>query len=250
MITLPPSEHDLHAYVDHQLNDDDRLRMEAWLSSHPEVARQVSAWQQDAQHLRAAMSGELKRPANPALDPAAVRQGMQGRRRRHFATAAMLLVALGCGGLGGWQAREMTRNDTNPPMADALQAYRLFATGDDMASDWNAQRSADPQGWLDQHFAQADRLPNLDSAGFNPVSARMTTTDQGAAALVVYKDNDGRTLSFYIRPPGARNHLLPRGTRIDGDLQADYWSGAGYNYAMVTPVGDPVVQKVRLGLRG
>ena len=67
MISLPPNERDLHAYVDHQLSDADRRALDTWLASHPDQAAQVRAWQQDAQQLRAALSGALQQPANPAL---------------------------------------------------------------------------------------------------------------------------------------------------------------------------------------
>lgn len=250
MITLPPSELDLHAHVDHQLSEADRLRLETWLAAHPQVALQVKAWQDDAKRLRTAMSGELQRAPNPELDPAFIRQRMRRSRYRHLATAATLLMAVCVGGFSGWQARELTLAGATPPMADALQAYRMFALDDNMASDWSAEKTSDAQGWLDRHFNRANRLPNLEAAGFKPVSGRMTTTEQGAAALVLYKDTEGRTLSFYIRPPGAKNRLLPRGTRLDGDLQADYWSGAGYNYAMVGPAKDPAAQLAREALPG
>ena len=91
------------------------------------------------------------------------------------------------------------------------------------------------QGWIDRYFRHAERLPDLTSAGFKPVSCRLLTTDQGGAAMVLYEDRQGRQISFYIRPPGPQNSLLPRGNRQDGDLQAQYWSGPGYNYAMVGP---------------
>ncbi len=250
MITLPPSELDLHAYVDQQLSAADRLRLETWLAVNPDVALQVKAWQADAKRLRAALSGDLKREPNPELDPAFIRQRLRRHRYRHLATAAMLVVAVGFGGLSGWQAREMTLSSTMPPMADALQAYRMFAVNDNMASDWSAAQAGDAQVWLDRHFNQANRLPDLEAAGFKPVTGRMTTTEQGAAAMVVYKDPEGRTLSFYIRPPGAKNHMLPRGSRQDGDLQADYWSGSGYNYAVVSPTNDPAAQQARKALPG
>ena len=41
MISLPPNEHDLHAYVDHQLSENDRRALDTWLATHPEVAAQV-----------------------------------------------------------------------------------------------------------------------------------------------------------------------------------------------------------------
>ncbi|WGT27331.1 anti-sigma factor family protein [Pseudomonas marginalis] len=236
MISLPPSERDLHAYVDHQLLDSDRRVLETYLAAHPELAAQVQAWQQDAQLLRASLSGALQQPANPALDPALIRQRLKHQTRRHFATAAVLLMAVSLGGLGGWQAREATQTPLLP-MADAMQAFRLFAQEGIMPADYKGEDSGTMQAWLDRYFNQAHRLPDLSQAGFTPVSGRLLTTDQGAAAMVLYQDAQGRRISFYIRPPGPDNGFLPRGERTADGLQAQYWSGGGYNYAVVSPAG-------------
>jgi len=238
MISLPPSERDLHAYVDHQLLDSDRRVLETYLAAHPELAAQVQAWQQDAQLLRASLSGALQQPANPALDPALIRQRLKHQTRRHFATAAVLLMAVSLGGLGGWQAREATQTPLLP-MADAMQAFRLFAQEGIMPADYKGEDSGTMQAWLDRYFNQAHRLPDLSQAGFTPVSGRLLTTDQGAAAMVLYQDTQGRRISFYIRPPGPDNGFLPRGERTADGLQAQYWSGGGYNYAVVSPTDQP-----------
>ncbi|MBJ2286500.1 anti-sigma factor [Pseudomonas sp. MF6755] len=238
MISLPPSERDLHAYVDHQLLESDRRVLETWLANHPEVAAQVHAWQQDAQLLRASLSGALQQPNNPALDPALIRQRIKRQSRRHFATAALLLIAVSLGGVGGWHAREATQPPLLP-MTDAMQAYRLFAQDGIMPADYNAEGGGNMQAWLDRYFNQAHRLPDLSQAGFKPISGRLLTTDQGAAAMVLYEDLQGRRISFYIRPPGPNNGFLPRGSRSADGLQAQYWSGGGYNYAIVSPVDQP-----------
>ena len=242
MITLPPTEHDLHAYVDGQLDETERQQVAQYLASHPEQAEQVRQWQQDAQQLRAALSGALHLTPNPQLDPAAIRHNLRRQRSRHFATAAVLLIAVSVGGLGGWQARSYALFRHMQPMADAVQAYRMFAVKDGMANDWNGD---DAQGWLDRHFARADRIPDLAAAGFKPVGGRMISTEQGAAAMLVYEGQDGRKVSFYIRPPGPQHYLLDRGSRRDGELQADYWSSPDYNYALVTPVDDPAMNSLR-----
>ena len=161
MISMPPSERDLHAYVDHQLNEDDRRLVETFLASNTDVAAQVRAWQQDAQQLRAAHSGALQQPANPALDPAMIRQRLKRQSRRHLATAAVLLIAVSVGGFGGWQARQMTFISTQLPMTDALQAYRLIAQQGILPADSKAGDDGDMQGWLDRYFTQANRLPDL-----------------------------------------------------------------------------------------
>ena len=245
MISMPPSERDLHAYVDHQLSEDDRRLVETFLASHTDIAAQVRAWQQDAQQLRAALSGALRQPANPALDPAMIRQRLKRQSRRHLASAAVLLIAVSIGGFSGWQAREMTFVSTQLPMTDALQAYRLIAQQGILPADYKAGDDGDMQGWLDRYFTQANRLPDLSGAGFKPASGRLLSTEQGPAAMVVYENQGGQKISFYVRPPGPKNFMLPRGSRSDGGLQAEYWSGGGYNYAMVSPTDTPTAQMLR-----
>lgn len=249
MISMPPSVNDLHAYLDHQLNEADRRLVEAYLTANPQMAGQVRAWQQDAQQLRAALVGALQQPDNPDLDPSLIRQRRQRQSRRHLASAALLLIAVSVGGLGGWQARQMTLSGGTLPMTDAMQAYRMFAQQGLLPADYRVSDDGDMQGWLDQYFAHANRLPDLANSGFQPVSARLLSTDQGPAAMVMYEDQGGRKISFYIRPPGPQNYLLPKGSRSDGELQAQYWSGAGYNYAMVSQARDSATQIIQQTLK-
>ncbi|WP_455923132.1 anti-sigma factor family protein [Pseudomonas putida] len=234
MITLPPTEYDLHAYVDLRLNPADRQRLETWLASHPEVARELKGWQQDARLLRTVLGG-APMADNPALDPTTLRQRRRHRYQQHFARAAVLVLAVGLGGIGGWQAHQ-ARHPAVAPMSDALQAYHLFAEKDVLPADFKVSDADTLQPWLDRYFHDATRLPDLGSAGFKAVGARLLSTDQGPAAMVLYQDAAGAKVTFYIRPPGPNNNLLPRGTRREGQLQADYWSGPGYNYAMVAPI--------------
>ncbi|MDD2032630.1 MAG: anti-sigma factor family protein [Pseudomonas rhizophila] len=245
MISMPPSDNDLHAFVDRQLSEADQRLMENYLANHPEVAARVQAWQQDAQHLRAALNAGLQHAPNPDLDPTAIRQRLKHRFHRHLASAAVLVLAVSVGGLSGWKAREMTLVSAMLPMSDALQAYRLFAQQGILPADYQGGDESTMQGWLDRYFTRADRLPDLSAAGFRPVSGRLLSTEQGAAAMVVYQDPSGQKISFYVRPPGPKNFLLPRGSRRDGELQAEYWSGPGYNYAMVIPSDTPAAQKLK-----
>ena len=247
MITTPPSERDLHAYIDHALNDTERQQIDLYLQAHPEAAARVHAWQRDAQALRTALQASLQQPVNPALDPAAIRQRIQRRTRQQWARVALLVLAVGLGGLGGWQARQMTLGaetlaSSALPMTDALVAHRMFAQEGFLPADYSGQQKNDVQDWVDRYFRQAERLPDLSAAGFQPVSCRLLATDQGAAAMVMYEDEQGQRISFYIRPPGPHNTLLAKGSRRQGDLQARYWSGPGYNYAMVGTTDAPTTR--------
>lgn len=247
MISLPPTDHDLNAWVDDRLAPDDRQRLDAWLAQNPDHARRLRALLHDAQHLRASLSGPLNRAPNPALDPVAIRQRLSKRRRRHVARAASLVLALTVGSMGGWHLRGW-QGAAVAPMGDALQAYRLFAQQGMMPADMQVTDRGTLQSWLDRWFSAAQRLPDLQQAGFEPVAARLLSTEQGAAAMVVYQNSGGQKVSFYIRPPGPNHKMLPAGSRQDGELQADYWSGPAFNYAMVTPTG-PMAQSVMEQLR-
>lgn len=252
-MNTPPSEDDLHAYVDGRLEASRRAEVEAWLARHPERAAELHAWRQDAQQLRAALAGERFAP-EPALDPSRLRVGLARARARRYALAAMLVLGLGIGGMGGWQAREWARpapvaQAPGAPMADAIAAHRLFAARHDLRLDRVASDGG-LQEWLDAHFQQPMRLPDLRAAGYRQAGARLLVTEQGAAALVVYENVSGDAISFYIRPPGPRRHFLPRGDRRDGDLRAQYWSHGDYNYAMVSRDDAGSADVVRRALSG
>jgi anti-sigma factor RsiW len=232
-----PSEDDLHAYLDGQLDAEQMQAVEAYLAANPEVAARVEGWRRDAQQLRAALANLKLPPSNPRLEPAYIRASMRARKQRRLALAASFLLALGAGGLGGWQAREMSLLAANPPMQDALQAHRLFAL--DPVVDIRVRQPGELQAWLDQRFSHAARIPDLSPYGFTPVGGRWLVTEQGAAALLLFEDGQGQRVSLYLRAPGSLYPAMRKGQRRDGELEARYWSRNGYNYALVSREGDP-----------
>ena len=232
MNTTIPSDDEIHAYVDGRLDEPRREAVAFYLAQHPGRAEEVQAWQRDAQRLRAAFGAWPSLPDNPALDPARIRDRRRQRLRARLAMAAMLVLSLGLGGLGGWQAHGWRQARLEPPMGDALQAYRMFASARPARFDMVPRRGRDMQAWLDRHLVRAPRLPDLSASGFQPVGGRLMASDSGPAAMVVYADGRGGAISFYLRPPAAYR-TLTRGHRRDGDLVAEYGSHDGYNYAMV-----------------
>ncbi|PJY96662.1 anti-sigma factor family protein [Pseudomonas donghuensis] len=245
-MSLIPSEHELHAYVDERLDSERRRAVELYLAANPEQAARVEAWRNDARQLRAALSGFAAQAPNPRLDPANVRRELRRRRQRRWASAAVLLLTLGIGGLGGWQVREASLLASNPPMADAVQAHRLFA--DAKALDLSAQDPARLQAWLGEHFAHVGTLPDLSAYGFTPLGARLLSNEQGPAALLLFEDARGQRVSLFLRSPGEHYARMPSGERTDGQLQARYWSRGDYNYALVSAASDRRGEQLRQAL--
>lgn len=225
-----------HAYVDGRLSQQEQKAMAIYLAAHPQEARELDAWRKDAAQLQAAWQ-TAEPPLSPALDPATIRIRMQERSHMRWKLAASVFVALGVGGLTGWQLNPGAASQSNLiarplPMQDAIQAYRVFAGNPALRADALAAET-DLQQWMATHFSNAQRLPDLATKGFYPVSARMLVTEEGPAAVVMYKNDLGQQTGFYIRPPGPGNKLLPEGQRQEGELLTRYWSDKGYNYALV-----------------
>lgn len=248
-MNFTPDEHDLHAYVDGRL-DAQRLRaVEQWMERHPERAAELKQWKRDAEHLRAGLAGDLQRlPPSPALDPARIRACRVHRRRARLAIAASLLLSLCFGGLAGWHIRSVDLAKAEPPMGDALQAYRMFAMAPNLHADVIQHNPGQLQSWLRAHFGARTRLPDLGHAGFQPVSGRLLATAQGPAAMVIFRNRKGDAISFYIRPPDAWRGRLPRGKRLQDGLIAQYRYQDGYNVAMVSHADGRDARVIRAAL--
>ncbi len=248
MIHLAPSEADLHAYVDGQLDSAARVEIERWLAAHPERAAMVADWKRDAERLRVAQALPEQWPANPILEPAHLRRGVRARRRARLGVAAALLLSLGLGTGVGWQARQVQLASTRLPMADAVAAYRLFAVADTRTT-LDAEGRAQLQAWLSQHFGALGTMPDLQAQGFHLVGGQRLSTEQGAAAMLVYADATGARIGVYVRPGG----WFPEpGQRRDGELLAQYWSRGNTSFAVVSPFDDVRARGVAsvLGPRG
>lgn len=242
-----PHPDELHAYVDGQLPDERRAAVDAWLAANPDAAERVRGWRRDADALRSTWGGTATLPAEPRLDPARIRRRLRVERWTGMGRAAALVMALGLGGASGWLLHGMRGGSDNAlPMADAVTAYRLLAD-QQVSMDFEGDRMDGLQDWLAQNFAAAGRVPDLSSQGYTLQGARMLSTPEGAAAMLVYEDWQGATLGVYIRP---RPQRLREGQRRDGALVARYWSQGDTAIAVVSSHFDERAEAVAPLVRG
>lgn len=223
-----PSEADIHAYVDGRLDEVSYKRMQAWMRSHPDRAKIICDWQRDAQELQAAyVDLPMETPALVGLHAP-----RPHRSWRTVAIAASLFLAVNAGGIAGWQLHGLPQAEP-APMADAVQAYRLFVLDRGAPLDVVQTAAGTVQTWMNQYLPGAAPLPDLSASGFHVVGARLLANTGGPAAMIVYRNRAGQSISFYARLPDPGARPIPRGTRHEGPLAVRYWSSDGYNYALV-----------------
>ncbi|GAB3309273.1 anti-sigma factor family protein [Luteimonas notoginsengisoli] len=243
MNTRMPDDDTLQAYVDGQLDEARRREVDACLAAQPALAARVAQWQRDAAGLRAALAGGLSLPPPARLDPIAIRRTRRARTRRRLALCASLVLAIGLGGVGGWQAKSARVAAAAPPMDDALTAYRIFATDRMRPVEMDASRGPELQAWLSARLGRPMSLPDLQPFGFSLLGGRMLATPDGAAAMLMYQDDAGRRISFYVRP--SSRFVDARGTRRDDGLALRYWYRNGYGFAVVGRADDPRTLEVQ-----
>ena len=242
----PVRDDELHAWLDGQLPATRRAEVEVWLHAHPRDAERVEGWRRDDAVLRAALAGQVLADA-PGLAPRAIRRRLAARRRARFGWAAALMLSLGCGSLFGWQARGRHEVAANPPMADAVAAYRLFVEdGSPLAFDGGGHAAL--QDWLRAHFGRAGAIPDLASQGYALAGGRLLSTPEGPAAMLVYRDAADARIALYLRPRTAR--LAQPGERRDGRLLAQYWAEGSTAFALVGPATDAALRRLAPLLRG
>jgi anti-sigma factor RsiW len=126
-------------------------------------------------------------------------------------------------------------------MADAVAAYRLFAT--DAAPDaFDAGGRKAMQAWLRVHFGEAGTIPDLASQGYALAGGRLLSTPEGAAAMLVYRGDGGARIALYLRPRTPR--LTQPGERRDGRLLAQYWVEGGTAFALVGPATEAGLRRL------
>lgn len=236
---------ELQAYVDGRLDPPRRAAFEARLAAQPALAVRVAAWREDARRLGEALR-QATRPAAPQLDPGAIRRALHRRRQRLALLCASWLLAVGLGGLGGWQGRGALARPA--PMADAVEAYRVFASDAVRPVELRAGQGGDLQAWLASRLGRPLALPDLGPYGFALLGGRLLSTSEGAAALVFYESADGRRVSFYVRP-SRRQPEPSTGTRHDGPLTTRWWFHDGYGYAVVGADDDARTRAIQDAIR-
>ncbi|PTU76200.1 anti-sigma factor family protein [Pseudomonas mangrovi] len=245
----PPSEQELHAYVDGRLSGERRQALERYLAEHPALATELQGWQEDIRRLRAALADPTLLSSNPRLDPVYIRQHRRQRRQRQLGIAASLLLAVVLGLGGGWQLRDRALQASIPPMQDALEAHRLFALQQTPAVDVRSVDIAVMERWLRDNFGHVAHLDAMVERGLTPVGSRLLVNEQGAAALLLFEDASGERISLYLRAPGQLYGTMLVGNRAQGELQTHFWSRGGYNYALVSHAGDPRADQLQQALR-
>jgi anti-sigma factor RsiW len=160
---------------------------------------------------------------------------------RRAATAAALLALVMVSAGTGWWFNELSHGrETDGSAAlvvEAQRAHRLFAD-ERGAVEAIAPRSAGLAQSLSERLGAPVTLPEVERAGLVRQGVRLLPTSSGTAAVIVYRDGDGRSISLFIAPVAAAD--APARADSGGDVTTFYRIANGLGYALTLPRTDAI----------
>ncbi len=233
---MRPTEEELHAFIDGELDAARTADIEAAIHADAEIARQVHAYRADKARLAQIYAPLLERPTPEewlarinrrtvvSLPVKTSRRGVIG-----MAIAASVAAALGA----TIAYRRFSAQDGESLIAAALAAHT-------MARGITAQPV--PDNMLAELAGVAIKAPDLSKMGFSLVGMRTVDGPRGgAAAVLAYRDAGERLFTLYLkRSPGTPQFdMIKR-----GDTRICVWQDDVLSTVMLADV--PAAEMLRL----
>jgi anti-sigma factor RsiW len=245
----PVSEDELHAYVDQQIEPGRRVVVDRYLRQHPDVAQRIAAYQRQRALLREALSPLGTKPVPPRLRLDQIIGERLRRRQVPWRLAAMIVLGIGLGGVGGWYLRAPPRAE-HATSAIALLRQEAIATHVVFAADRRhpievsaAERDHLKQ-WLSNRLNRAVVPPDLSGFGYKLLGGRLLATDQGRpAALFMYEGPNNERLSVIMRPMAPNLYAAPTDLAQD-TINGSGWIDDGLGFAVVAALPEAELERI------
>ncbi|MBB4185591.1 anti-sigma factor family protein [Sinorhizobium terangae] len=247
------SEDELHAYVDGQLSQPERERIEAWLERHPARAEEVRQWQAQAAALKSHFASYARSDDSDrvlvATRRAAPKVGAISSGIVRRAAAGLLIFAAGA--LTGLYTPAIVAPDRPLQIAEeretlprqAQSAFLIYASEVRHPVEVGADEQGHLANWLGKRLDYALRIPDLSTLGFSLVGGRLVPVNGKAGAMLMYEDGTGQRLTVLLGRDTENRETSFRIASQSG-VETFYWIDSGIGYAVTGEVSRDLLQKV------
>ena len=225
MTVLPPSQEELHAFIDGELPPARAAEVAAAVEHDAQLARLVAAFRADKVRLKEIYAPMLQTPVPEAwqrmIDPTQLKRPPVIDRRGWMAMAASIVAAA-----GGWTVyRTLMAENDEAVVAAAIAARR------DQSAAHETLSMADAGVLMTQTLGLKLKAPDLTTLGFTLVNGR--SYDSRKAMKLDYRDAQARVFTLYLAPSSGkpRFEMTKR-----GELRVCVWQDDVMGTIMVADV--------------
>jgi len=221
------SEHELHAYVDGQLDAEGRRAVEAALAQAPEEAARVAAYRDQNAALHSVYDAVLEETVPARLRHPTARQSAV----RVAVLAAWLLT----GAALGWFAHALLLESPHAVGSFSRQAaiaHAVYSPEVRHPVEVGAAEQEHLVNWLSKRLGTKLKAPVLTAEGYELVGGRLLPGEQGAVAQFMYQDSKGKRLTLYVsRLAGKQRDTAFRFSQEE-KVSVFYWIDGALGYAL------------------
>ncbi|RTZ66886.1 MAG: hypothetical protein DSZ29_02200 [Aquificaceae bacterium] len=226
-------EHELHAYVDNQLDDERVKAVEKWLKNNPHDAQKVFDWQGQNIAINKYFDDEKYQQIPHQFD---VKKLSQQNRRYQFQLAASVMMMLFTG-LIGWfshayyQSESIQIAENYNFVSPAVSAYKVYSVDIKHPVEISADKEKHLVKWLSNRLGKPLSTPQLSSLGYQLVGGRLLAVKQGPAAQFMFENKAGKRITLFI----SNNPSLQTASfhfTEEQQVKSFYWVDKNLSYAL------------------
>ena len=227
----PISDHELHAYVDGELDMQRHIEVEAWLASHPEAATRVREYQM--------LQTRLHEQFDPVLtEPIGVPTGDGANRFASLARAAAVTGLMLVSGLIGWSLNNGPDQELPTlAMLDLVQpatfAHQVYSSDTRYPVEIPAVEQATLNRWVSLRMHTELQAPDLAHEQLTFLGGRLLPSTNRMAAQFMYEDAQGQRVTLYVRRIADAGAVTDFQYKEQGNLHIFYWIDASMGYAVI-----------------
>jgi anti-sigma factor RsiW len=246
----PVNEDELHAYVDQQIDAGRLAVIEAYLRGHPDVAQRIAVYQRQRSLLREALSPFAVEPVPPRLKlDHIIGERLRRRQQPLWRLAAMIVLAIGLGGVAGWYLRApLESGRATSAIAslrqEAIATHIVYSVDRRHPIEVSAAERDHLKQWLSNRLHRVIAPPDLSSFGYKLLGGRLLATEQGRpAALFMYEGPDKERLSVVMRPMAPQLYAAPTDL-AQGAINGSGWIDDGLGFAVVAELPEADLERI------
>lgn len=227
------NDSELHAYLDGQLDEQQRKEIESNLPGDTHAREKLHAYSD--------MNLALHELYDPVLDediPAKL-LNVSSRRPSYRNIAASIFFFI-FGSLFGWQWQlNLAQTENGPSATDrnlvqpAAFAHAVYAVEVAHPVEISAEQHQHLNRWLSKRLKTSLSAPDLTDSGYRLIGGRLLpSTEDRMAAQYMYENRNGNRVTLYVRRGDWGSHAQPISYREQKGYAMFYWTDDDMGYAL------------------
>jgi len=240
----------LVAYVDGELSEFDKKRVEKFLDQNPEAAARVADWQSNDLALIDAFSldGEHSNNEQHQGDDYSSPSSGRWQQLTKYAIAACLFLAVGFGGGLSFSLLPFGKSENYQLQVAgwAAEAHEIFATDENRPGEFDLASSVQAVKWLRQRVGVGVSVPDLSKDDLKFLGIRLVGQGGEPAALMTFETGDAQRVSVFVRsndqPPKQSGYWFFHGE----DKTTCVWLNATIAFSVTGELPDAQLKSIAL----